>query len=159
MKKLMLACAAAIVLFNSSCLPDKCCEPPLANSYINAQRNGIQWSAYPENSAFKNDTLTISGVGENPGPAMDTISFRIKYIGPGKYELLKNQVAYFYTAGHSAPVVSYTLDSSYDNNLNIVSYDQTENMVNGTFNIKFAGTNNTADVSFLDGGFHIVLHN
>jgi hypothetical protein len=158
MKKLMIIIFAAFVLLNTSCLPDKCCEPPHANIYLFAQRNGIQWLAYPADFTVKNDTITISGIGENAGSIADSLGIKIKYTGPGNYKLLKNQVSYYYTNGHSTPVLSYKLDSLYDNNINIINYDQAANILNGTFNIKFTGINTTDDLSFLGGQFYIPLH-
>jgi hypothetical protein len=114
MKKLILVCAAAFILFNTSCLPDKCCSPPHSDFYLNAQRNGIPWRAYPAVYTFKNDTVTISGVGVNSGSMFDSLAIHIKYAGQGNYKLLKNQGYYYYYVGHSGPVFLYNLDSLYD---------------------------------------------
>jgi hypothetical protein len=159
MKKLIILLFAALALFNTSCLPDKCCEPPQSNFYLSAQKDGTPWNAYPVGYAIKNDTITITGTGVNAGPQLDSLAIRLKYTGPGNYKLLKNQGYYYYYVGHSGPVMLYNLDSLYDNNLNIINYDQTRNIISGTFNLKFAGTNNTTDASFLDGKFYIGLHN
>ena len=162
MKNILFFMLAFLVLLNTACQPEKCCEPPRTGSFIIAVKDGLQWDAYPGNNMLHNDTLTITGIGQYPGTFTDTLGIKIKYTGPGDYKLLKNRAFYHSTYGHSAPLNSYKLDSLFNNTITIDGYDPVANTINGSFSIKFVDFNAPAgkpgDISFLDAQFYLALH-
>ncbi len=162
MKNILFFILAVFILLNTACQPENCCEPRPPGFYIIAIKDGVGWDGYPGNSTLHGDTLSITGIGQYPGTFTDTLGIRIKYTGPGDYKLLKNQVFYRSTSGHSTPLNSYKPDSLFNNTITIGGYDPVANTINGTFSVKLVDLapppGQPGDISFLDAQFYLALH-
>lgn len=169
MKKLIIIVFSAIVLFNLSCLPDKCCHPPQPSSAMTAEKNGEPWTTrYVKGTISDLDTITISALNietmTDTIRKLDSLNIRIRYNGKGSYDLHANQV--FYATFTKSSVNSFKIDTSFNNRLNITNYQIFENSgpspnqikITGTFIIKFIDPTNPVGISFLNGNFYTIMN-
>jgi hypothetical protein len=158
-------------LFSISCKPDRdCCLVLQRGAEMTAQRNGVLWNPFGVKGIFSEiDSLTIdaTNASQNAGTItrIDTMTIKIAYNGNGVYTLAPNQVFYA-TFSNNGTLNSYAIDPTFDNELDITSYQTLDNPyttnpneveMKGTFKIKFIDPNNPAGISFSNGSFYVIM--
>ncbi|MFQ3212820.1 MAG: hypothetical protein ACJAT1_000195 [Marivirga sp.] len=114
----------------------------------------LEWIATPEiNWGSIDDTVTIIGMGNE-----EHISFRIKLVDEGVYELNGKQALYFTTLGLDAVTSEYILKSNQQSSVTITDYDKNRQIISGRFNIylqkEWPNTADTLEVlNFTNGEF------
>jgi hypothetical protein len=83
------------------------------------------------------DTLVISGI-ENDGQANTAnLTINLKQKGAGTYKGSEIKAYFYYVVGGDAISGRYLLDPTADNQVVITSYDETNHVLKGTFNLTF----------------------
>lgn len=169
MKKLIAIVFSAIVLFSLSCRPDKCCVLPQTSSKMTAEKNGMDWHTFDVMGKLSGtNSLTIYAISGEVIPSgfakADSLNFSISYTSKGSYNLHSDQV--FYAIFNKGVTTNYTLDTTYNNVLNITGYETLHNpattnpdpvKITGTFDIKFVDPQNPTGISFLNGNFYTII--
>jgi hypothetical protein len=161
MKKLILIIFSVLILFNSSCLPDKCCVPPKPPT-ITAQKNGEAWQLRISKSTVSDvNRISISTIGQSVFlNATDSLSISLAYTGIGNYKVTDNEVSYIVFSNGAQ--IKYVLDTTFDNSININQFNVLRNPattnpdpteLKATFNLKFIDPAHTTSVSLLNGKF------
>lgn len=140
---------------------------------ITAEKNGTPWSPQGVEANIGNDSLTINATSlvmpsyTIAATKIDSMTLKIAYTGPGVYKLAGSQNLYG-TFNSNGALNKYTLDPTFNNTLNITSYqtlansatlNPSEHMITGTFSFKFTDPGNPAGISFSNGSFYIILPN
>jgi hypothetical protein len=155
-----------VLLFFTACKKMDCCMVSYSSKIsMTAQKNGGAWSADTATASMKNDTITLNGNIPNsylkPGPWPESISISVKYSGSSTYSLSKNQVIYVTQFGPDAvPSFLLNIDTTFNNTLTITNYDQVNNIISGTFNLKFINNSNPSNITYItfsDGKFLVPL--
>jgi len=144
---------------------------PQPATKITAQKNGASWSpVYGKGVLSDLDSLSISATSVSYEPSalnkIDTLNITIRYRDPGTYQLKGNQA--FYGMFNNDALTGYQLDESYNNVVNITSYQRINGdvpngpyyaKVTGTFSLKFIDPNNPAGIIFQNGSFYSMIIN
>ena len=173
MKKLTFLAASILLLFIYSCQPEHNCGCMTAipiKEVMTAERNGVAWQLPIVKSTFINDTIRIAtnSISIPSNTEKDSLNLSVLYVGTGNYKLTAKQAAYFTGLHSSGLPANYVLDTTFDNTLDITSYQVMDNpyttvtdpvKITGTFNLRFINPANTTSVSLLDGKFTAILGN
>ena len=167
MKKLIYLIFLSAVIFSSSCTkkPLCCVLPPPVE--ITAQKNGAAWQLPILRSTLVNNNISINTAGPYLlNTAKDSLSINLLYTGLGNYTPTNQQITY--TVFSNGIKTNYQLDSTFDNSINITSYEVLHNAattnpdpteLKATFNLRFVDPANTATVSLLNGKITAYLAN
>lgn len=154
MKRIVIIAITAFALFTFSCRKDN--QPHVL--FIGAVFKNTNWIAQPSTSYFANrDSLQVIGTKET-NQGSQNLSFNINFRGVGTYPLTAGQatfVNYLESAG-----VSYKLDTTQPNLVNITSFDIKTNIAKGSFQLYFTntiGNPGTDNLSFTNGSFWIQM--
>jgi|SRR5579872_3953949 len=152
MKRIVITIIAAFALFTFSCKKDN--QPH--DLFIGAILKNTNWLAQPSTSYFANrDSLQVTGIKET-NQGSQNLSFNIRFQGVGTYPLTAGQatfINYFESAG-----MTYKLDITQPNLVNITSFDVKTNIATGSFQLYFTnatGNPGTDKLSFTNGSFWI----
>lgn len=159
MKHLFFPAIVACLAVFASCRKDT--QGPVNNSnpandlFVAASFQGANWVAQPTTTFNSvNDTLTVKGFYQ---AANQTLVFKVRFGGPGTYNLGSSTQAYYYTTGSTGAVTSfYKLDTTQTTNaVTITSFDPSIDIASGTFQLSFVKTSGDASApntaSFADG--------
>jgi hypothetical protein len=162
-----------VTLLSVSCKPIRrdCCVLPQPGAAISAERNGLAWSARGVEGILSPTfeyTINATNIKSQtlPPVKIDSLSIKIAYNSPGVYTLAANQV-YYGTFNPDGTLNSYNLDPSFNNEINITSYQTLDNPytlnpnqieIKGTFNLKFIDPSNPAGISFSNGSFYTIMN-
>jgi hypothetical protein len=135
-----------------------CCDYYHPNDVMYAERDSVLWNAVASGNISSSDSLNMKGIGANNGNRHDTLTFQVKYKGPGTYSLNPAFAFYHSSVGNGPPFNSYKLDTLFRNTLVVSSYDQTTGNLEGSFSIKFTNPADPAGIRFLYGNFKVVLN-
>jgi len=164
MKKLLLF--IPVILLFCACQHRNCCMPPIPVVSVNAIKNNKGWSAFSSELPVKDDAINIKAFSDDNEIGLEEdlgISFRAT--DAGTYALNGNHTFYVNTVGRDVMVSNYKMDSLYANKATIISYDRTNNLITGTFNVRFIKTfDNPAHTHpdtllFKNGNFRVQIHN
>jgi len=141
----------AVTLLFSACKKKDCCNFPVAPDFILAQKNNAKWEADPSGSNILGDTITISGK-TNTGTEEEQMSFKIVFDGVGYYTLKANEKFYRVTK-NGALLVEYKPDPTHLSSVTIISYNQTDKILQGLFELRFLKVNDNPPGSYPDKVF------
>ena len=152
MKRIVITIIAAFALLTFSCKKDN--QPH--DLFIGATLKNTDWLAQPSTQYLANrDTLQVTGIKETAAGSQN-LSFRIRFNGVGTYGLTGGQatfINYIESAG-----MTYKLDITQPNLVNITSFDVKTNIATGSFQLYFTnaiGNPGTDNLSFTKGSFWI----
>jgi len=164
MKKLLIF--LSVILFFSECKPDYCCTPPVPVVSVYAVKNSKGWVGFSSELPVKGDTINIYAFGnDNELGLEENLRISFKATGAGTFTLNGNHTLYFNTIGHDVMVSNYKMDSLFTNKATVVNYDRINNMITGTFDVRFIKTfDNPAHahpdtLHFINGNFKVQIHN
>ena len=146
-----------------------CCEVAHRWAEITALKNGVAWNPQYVNGILTDlDSLKIAAmsgaVTATTFNKTDTLNIKVSYIGTGTYQLNNNRV--FYATFANGATTRFNLDTTYNNVLNITSYQRFDNPasivpndveVKGTFDIRFIDPNNASGISISNATFYAVI--
>ncbi|HEX8021417.1 hypothetical protein [Mucilaginibacter sp.] len=153
--------AIAVMLLFSACKKKDCCNFPVAPDFMLAQKNDIKWEADPSGSNLLGDTITISGK-TNTGSEEEQVGFKIVFDGLGYYTLKTNEKFYRITK-NGASLAEYQPDPTHLSSVTIISYNQTDKILQGLFELRFLKVNDNSPgshpnkVFFGEGKFKVTL--
>ena len=172
MKKLMYF-VLFVTMLSVSCKPiiRYCCDVAQPSAVMTAQKNGVLWNPGGVKGILSPiDSLTIDATSIQlqtyPLIKLDSLTIKIAYTSTGDYKLAGSQVFYA-TFNQNGTLNSYKLDTTFNNVINITSYQTLDNPyttnpneieIKGTFNIKFIDPNNPAGISFSNGNFYVIMN-
>ncbi len=162
MKKIFYLFAALVFISSISC-SRYCCDVPKPMDSINASKNGSAWIINDVRGKTSPDSLTLTASEVSPTNS-ETITFKIRFNGTDNYTLASNNVVYGYIIGMDNPYVSYHVDSSFQNSLNVIDYQSDLNLIAGTFTMKLLKDPSNSDprypgtITFLNGSFRVQLN-
>ena len=134
MKKLWLMPAVIGALLFSACKKKDCCSFPATPDFILAQKNSVQWEASPSGNIL-GDTISVSGKTRINGED-EELTFKIVFDGIGYYALKANQNYYqIFKAGTA--VALYKPDPTHVGSVTVISYNQTDKILQGFFDLRF----------------------
>lgn len=159
MKKILPVFIIALSALSFSCKKDSplCCALPY-QPYINAEKNGSQWSA-AVSTAKIGDSTAITGSQTD-----ERLIMRIKFTGKGIYRLTGNQATFATTVGQDVVTSEYGVDNNSMSTLEITDYDNNKGIITGTYFIALKRAPNRytsypETVRFLKGSFSTYLKN
>jgi hypothetical protein len=170
MKKILYLISTLASVSMYSCVGHHdCCDVAQRWAEITALKNGVAWSPQYVNGVMTDlDSLKIAAMSGTVAAATfnkaDTLNIKVSYIGTGTYQLNNNRV--FYATFANGTTTRFKLDTTYNNVLNITSYQQLDNPattvpndieVKGTFDIRFIDPNNAAGISISNATFYAVI--
>jgi len=170
MKRLtLLIFSLLLIVFYGCTIPHNCCDVAHKWAEITALRNGVAWNPQYANGTLTDlDSLKIAAMdGTVTGVNFvktDTLNIKVSYIGTGTYQLNNNKV--FYATFTNGATTRYKIDTTYNNVLNITSYQRFDNPgssvpndieLKGTFDIKFIDPNNPAGISISNATFYAIM--
>jgi hypothetical protein len=171
MKKSACFILVLILLTAFACKPivRYCCDVAQRWAEIDALKNGVAWSPQYVNGVLTDiDSLKIAAMsGTATGTNFvktDTLIIKIFYTGTGTYKLTNNRV--FYATFANGAITRYNIDTTYNNVLNITSYQKLENPatptpdpveMKGTFDIKLIDPNSPAGISISNATFYAIM--
>ncbi|MGZ3814217.1 MAG: DUF6252 family protein [Mucilaginibacter sp.] len=168
-KSTCLIFSLLLAVFYGCTIPHYCCDLAKRWAEITALKNGVMWNPqYVNGTLSEIDSLKISAMNGTVTSATfnktDTLNIKVSYIGTGTYQLNNNKV--FYATFANGITTRYKIDSSYNNVLNITSYQRFDNPgstvpndveLKGTFDIKFIDPNNPAGISISNATFYAII--
>ncbi|RYE21185.1 MAG: hypothetical protein EOP42_26265 [Sphingobacteriaceae bacterium] len=128
---------------------------------MTAQKNNVSYNFKPVRANTYMDSMTISGYGSYN--IEETLNIKIKFTGVGVYVLKGQQVNYFNTVGQDVLVSNYFVNPNTKSVINITSYDQSTNLIAGTFNLsllktfRYPDSTYPANINFSNGKFKVLL--
>lgn len=151
----------AVALLFSACKKKDCCNFPVAPDFILAQKNNTKWEADPAGSNILGDTITVSAKSNIAGEE-EQVGFKIVFDGVGYYTLKANENYYLITKSgtHSG---HYVADPTHLSSVTIISYNQTDKILQGFFELKFLKVSDSSPGShpdkifFSEGKFKVTL--
>ena len=162
-----------VTFLSVSCKPihQPCCVMPQPSAMITAERNGLSWSARGIEGLLSptfSFTINATSIKNQTYPLVkiDSLSITIAYNSPGIYKLAATQV-YYGTFNPNGTLNIYSLDPTFNNEINITSFQTLDNPyttnpnqieIKGTFSLKFIDPSNPAGISFSDGSFYTIMN-
>jgi hypothetical protein len=132
---------------------------------VNAVKNSKPWTAFSSELPVKDDIISIYAYSDNNEQRLEeNLRISFKATDSGTFTLDGNRTEYSNTVGHDVMVSNYKMDSLFANKVTIIKYDRTNNIITGTFNIRFIKTfENPANIypdtlRFLNGNFRVQIH-
>lgn len=153
--------AVAVALLFSACKKKDCCNFPVAPDFILAQKNNAKWEADPSGSNILGDTITVLAKS-NTMNETEELGCKFVFDGIGYYTLKANENYYLITksgtlSGH------YIADPTHLSSITIISYNQTNKILQGFFELRFLkvsdspSANHPDKISFSEGKFKVTL--
>ncbi|MFC0518759.1 hypothetical protein ACFFGT_31390 [Mucilaginibacter angelicae] len=153
--------AIAVALLFSACKKKECCNFQVTPDFILAQKNNLHWEADPSGSNILGDTITISAKSDIADEE-EQVGFKIVFDGVGFYTLKANE-NYYRIMKTSTLSGEYTPDPTHLSSVTIISYNQTDKILQGLFELKFLKVSDRLPgshpdkVSFSEGKFKVKL--
>ena len=152
MKRILITTIAAFAVLAFSCKKDNQSHV----LFIGATLKNTSWLAQPSTSYLANrDSLQVTGIKETMVGSQN-LSFKIRFRGIGTYALTAGEATFvnFFEAAS----MSYKLDITQPNLVNITSFDVKTNIAAGSFQLYFTnatGNPGKDNLSFTNGSFWI----
>ncbi|SEO21666.1 hypothetical protein SAMN05192574_106119 [Mucilaginibacter gossypiicola] len=153
--------AIAVTLLFSACKKKECCNIQVAPDFIIAQKNNIKWEADPSGSNILGDTITVSAKSNIAGEE-EQVGFKIVFDGVGYYTLKANE-NYYRITKNNILTGKYAPDPTHLSSATIISYNQTDKILQGFFELRFLKASDSPvgshpdKVSFSEGKFKVKL--
>jgi len=169
MKKLVYL-IAAVILLSVSCKPDRdCCIVANPSSGLSAEKNGAAWKPQFLLGSLGINTFSISAsslvIKGDSAIKADSLHIQVPDIQSVEINKLQSSQVFYATYSGNVPTV-YKLDTTFNNTLNITSYQVLVNNattnpnlveVKGTFNLKFIDPANPAGISISASSFFTTM--
>lgn len=116
------------------------------DQYFRSNLNGEEWTVFPRATVDKELTdLAIWGEKLYPDYWRETLSIRLRFIGPGKYDMVWRRAddydgisigAFYSEADYDVGIARYYARTNDTTNfMEIISYDEESRIIEGTFHL------------------------
>jgi len=151
----------AIALLFSACKKKDCCIIPVTPDFMLAQKNNTPWEADPTGSNISGDTITVSAKSNVSGEE-EEVGFKFVFDGVGFYTLKANE-NYYLIKKSGALTGKYVPDPAHLSSITIISYNKTNKILQGFFELRFLKINDNLPgshpdkISFSEGKFKVTF--
>ncbi|QEM13965.1 DUF6252 family protein [Mucilaginibacter rubeus] len=161
MKNHWFMLAMAVALLVSACKKKDCCVIPVTPDFMLAQKNNMAWEAVPAGSNTLGDTITVSAKSNTSGEE-EEVGFKFVFDGVGYYTLKANE-NYYQIKKSGTLTAKYVADPTHLSSITIISYNQTNKILQGFFELRFLKVSDITPeshqdkVSFSEGKFKVTF--